>query len=57
VKEMKIIPSQYFIDMVDEVYKTLLFKRSKPFAVFSWIILPVLPVMILGWYIAEVLDF
>lgn len=48
-------PSNYFFDMIDALKECLMFQGSTGFAIFLWVILPVLPFTVLGWYLADIM--
>ncbi len=47
-------PSEFFHMHMQAVKEILMFQDTYFSGIFFWIILPVLPATILGWYIADV---
>jgi hypothetical protein len=48
-------PSEYFFAMARVLWRTMLFRHGDyGYAAFLWVMSPLLPVVILGWYLADI---
>lgn len=48
--------SQYFKNMINVLLRMMFFKNNDIFfSIFLWLVLPVIPVIVLGWIVGDML--